>query len=87
MPDIAKKAGAYIIATGGSDFPNEINNAFVFPGIFRGALDKRVEQITDAMKLKAAIKLASLVKKPNRDLIIPSIFDKKVVKTVASAIQ
>jgi len=87
MPDIAKKAGAYIVATGRSDFPNQINNALVFPGIFRGALDKRVKQITDAMKLKAAKKLAVLVKNPSSDKIIPSIFDKKVVKAVASAIQ
>ena len=87
MPDIARGAGAYIIATGRSDFPNQINNALVFPGIFRGALDKRIKQITDEMKLTAAKKLASLVKNPIPKKIITSIFDKKVVKTVASAIK
>jgi malate dehydrogenase (oxaloacetate-decarboxylating) len=87
MPDIAKKAGAFITATGRSDFPNQINNALVFPGIFRGALDKKVRQITDDMKISAAKKLASLVKKPAPDKIIPSVFDKKVAKTVASAIK
>ncbi|KKR02810.1 MAG: Malic enzyme, NAD binding domain protein [Parcubacteria group bacterium GW2011_GWF2_39_13b] len=61
MPAIAKKAGAFIIATGRSDFPNQINNALVFPGIFRGALDKKVSQITDLMKINAAKKLAALL--------------------------
>jgi len=87
MPDIAKKAGAFITATGRSDFPNQINNALVFPGIFRGALDKKVRQITDNMKISAAKKLAALVKKPAPDKIIPSVFDKQVAKTVASAIK
>ncbi len=86
MPAIAKKAGAFIIATGRSDFPNQINNALVFPGIFRGALDKKVSQITDLMKINAAKKLAALVKNPKPEFIIPSVFDKKVVKAVASAI-
>jgi malate dehydrogenase (oxaloacetate-decarboxylating) len=87
MPNIAKKAGAFVIATGRSDFPNQINNALVFPGIFRGALDRKVWQITDTMKLNAAKKLAELIKKPTPDKIIPSVFDKKVVKAVASAIK
>ena len=86
MPDIARKGGAFIIATGRSDFPNQINNALVFPGIFRGALDKKVYQITDSMKINAAKKLATLIKKPTPDKIIPSVFDKKVAKAVASAI-
>ncbi len=87
MPDIAKAAGAAIVATGRSDFPNQINNSLVFPGVFRGALDNKVRQITDKMKLKAAYALASLVKKPNSQNIVPLIFDKRVVKTVASAIR
>lgn len=87
MPDIAKKGGAFIIATGRSDFPNQINNALVFPGIFRGALDKKVSQITDIMKINAAKNLAALIKKPTPDKIIPSVFDKKVVKAVAAAIK
>lgn len=87
MPDVAKKAGAFIIATGRSDFPNQINNALVFPGIFRGALDKKISQITDIMKINAAKNLAALIKKPTPDKIIPSVFNKKVVKAVASAIK
>ena len=87
MPDIAKAAGAAIMATGRSDFPNQINNSLVFPGVFRGALDNKVRQITDKMKLKAAYALAGLVKKPNPQNIVPLIFDKRVVKTVAGAIR
>ena len=87
MPDIAKKAGAAIVATGRSDFPNQINNALAFPGVFRGALDHQVRQITDKMKIKAAYSIAGLVKKPNPNKIIPSIFDKRLVKIVAKAIR
>ncbi len=86
MPDEAKAAGAEVVATGRSDFPNQINNALVFPGVFRGALDKRVRRITDDMKLKAADALASLVTTPTKDCIIPDVFDKKVVQTIAAAI-
>ncbi len=87
MPYLAIKAGAAVVATGRSDFPNQINNALIFPGIFRGALDKEIRHITDEMKLEAAFALARLVKKPNPDKIIPSIFDKRVVKAIASAIR
>lgn len=87
LPDIAKKAGAFIVATGRSDFPNQLNNALCFPGIFRGALDNRVHQITDPMKIHAAEALASLVKEPTQGKIIPSVFDKKVVLAVSSAIK
>lgn len=87
MPDEAKKAGALVIATGRSDFPNQINNALVFPGVFRGALDHQVENITQAMKLKAARSLAALVPKPTATKIIPDIFNKKVVPTIARAIR
>lgn len=87
MPDQAKKAGAFIVATGRSDFPNQINNVLGFPGIFRGALDHEVKKITPEMKIRAAKKLASLVKNLNPNNIIPSLFDKKVVKAVASAIR
>lgn len=86
MPDIAKKAGATVVATGRSDFPNQINNALVFPGVFRGALDNQVRQITDKMKIKAAYAIAGLIKKPNSRHIIPSIFDKRLMKIVAKAI-
>ena len=87
MPDLAKKAGAFIVATGRSDFENQINNSLVFPGLLRGALDNRVKKITYAMKIAAAKKLASLVVKPTVHKIIPSIFDKGVVKAVASAVK
>lgn len=86
MPDIAKKAGAYITATGRSDYDNQINNSLSFPGVFRGALDHNVKIITIQMLIKAAENLASLVKKPIPSYIIPSIFDKRVVKAVAKAI-
>lgn len=87
MPQEAKKGGAVIVATGRSDFPNQLNNALCFPGIFRGALDHQVRQITDEMKILAAENLASLVKKPTPAKIIPNVFDKKVVPAVASAIK
>lgn len=87
MPDEAKKAGAYIIATGRSDFPNQINNVLAFPGIFRGALDHKVRDITDIMLIKAAKNLAAAAKHPTRERILPDAFDKAVVKAVARAIQ
>jgi malate dehydrogenase (oxaloacetate-decarboxylating) len=82
MPDIAKKAGAAIVATGRSDFPNQVNNVLAFPGIFRGALDNR-QPITDDIKIKAAEAIASLVKEPNVDDIIPSPLNPGVVNAVA----
>lgn len=87
MPEDARRAGAYVIATGRSDFPNQINNSLAFPGIFRGALDKGVRGITDEMKLVAAKKIAGLVKKPTADNIIPSVMVPGLVKAVASAIK
>ncbi|MGE5541053.1 MAG: NAD(P)-dependent malic enzyme [Bacillota bacterium] len=87
MPDEAKAAGAAVIATGRSDFPNQINNALVFPGVFRGALDHEVEDITEAMKLKAAKALASLVAKPTTAKIVPDILDKRIVKAIAKVIR
>jgi malate dehydrogenase (oxaloacetate-decarboxylating) len=86
MPEEAKYGGAYIIATGRSDYPNQINNALAFPGVFRGALDHNVKTITTSMLLRAAENLAGLVKKPASEYIIPSIFDKRVVRGVAKAI-
>ena len=87
MPDEAKRGGAYIVATGRSDFPNQINNVIAYPGVFRGALDNNVRKITDEMKIKAAHKIASLVPKPTVNKIIPSVFDKRLVKAVASVIR
>ena len=86
-PDDAKAAGARIIATGRSDFPNQVNNSLAFPGIFRGALDRDVRAITDTMTLNAAKKIASLVKKPTADCIIPSIMTKGLAKAVAGVIR
>jgi len=86
MPEKAKHAGALIIATGRSDYPNQVNNSLVFPGVFRGALDHKVKKITMDMLVKAAENLSRLVKKPTAENIIPSIFDKSVVKAVSSAI-
>lgn len=87
MPDEAKKAGAFVVATGRSDFPNQINNVLGFPGIFRGALDHHVRHITDEMLVRAAEKLAKLISKPKADIIIPSPFDKRVVRAVAKEIR
>jgi len=87
MPDEAMRGGARIIATGRSDFPNQVNNALVFPGIFRGALDAEIPQITEAMKLAAAEALASLVQDPSPEKIIPGPFDMGVAEAVASAVR
>lgn len=86
MPDEAKSAGALVVASGRSDFPNQINNVLVFPGIFRGALDNQVTQITDEMLIRAAISLAELVTEPSSELILPNPFDKSVARAVAGAI-
>ena len=87
MPDIAKEAGVAVIATGRSDFPNQINNSLAFPGIFRGALDHSVKKITDEHKLAAAEALAALVDHPTADEVIPSPFDERVVPAVADVIR
>lgn len=88
MPDEAKEAGAKIVGTGRSDFPNQINNVVAFPGIFRGALDVRASQITENMKIAAAYAIASLVDddKLNEDYILPYAFDPRIKDTVASAV-
>lgn len=87
MPELAKKAGAKVIATGRSDFANQINNSLGFPGIFRGALDHKIKRITDKMLIKAAFKLSALIKNQTAAKIVPDMFDKRVVKAVASAIK
>lgn len=86
-PEEAKQAGAFVVATGRSDFPNQVNNALGFPGIFKGALGRGVQAITDDMKVKAAKALAGLVSRPTREKIIPSVFDKRVVPAVAKTIR
>lgn len=85
-PDAAKRAGAGIVGTGRSDFPNQINNVLAFPGIFRGALDARATRITDEMKIAAAHAIADYVPRPQRDRILPNILDKEVTKAVAKAV-
>lgn len=88
MPDEAKAAGAAVIGTGRSDFPNQINNVLAFPGIFRGALDVRASDINDEMKLAAAYAIAELVDEKNlsAEYIIPDAFDKRVAESVAEAV-
>ncbi|HEY1835506.1 MAG TPA: NADP-dependent malic enzyme [Candidatus Saccharimonadales bacterium] len=86
MPDEAKAAGATVVATGRSDFPNQVNNSLAFPGIFRGALDHHVRQITDEHKIAAAVALATLIKNPTPDKIIPGPFDEVILEAVSSAI-
>lgn len=87
MPDIAKKAGVAIMATGRSDFPNQVNNALAFPGIFRGALDNKVSQITDDHKIAVAEVIAGLVDNPTTECIIPSVLDKRLVPAIANVIR
>lgn len=89
MPDIAKAAGAKVVATGRSDFPNQVNNVVAFPGIFKGALEGRASQITEEMKLAAAKALASLVsdEELSEDFIMPEAFDPRAAETVASEVK
>lgn len=89
MPDLAKKAGAAVVGTGRSDFPNQINNVLAFPGIFRGALDCRASDINEEMKIAASFAIASLVEddKLNPDYILPHAFDSRIGQTVANAVK
>lgn len=87
MPEEAKAAGVAVIATGRSDFPNQVNNAIAFPGIFRGALDHGVKKITDEHKIAAAEVIASLIESPTADEVIPSVFDPRLVDAIARAIK
>jgi malate dehydrogenase (oxaloacetate-decarboxylating) len=87
MPDEAFAAGAVVVATGRSDFPNQLNNSLVFPGVFRGALDKGITKITNDTKLRAAKAIAGLVTTPTANKIIPDNLDKRVVPAVAKAVK
>jgi len=87
MPDLAKEAGAAIVGTGRSDFPNQINNALAFPGVFRGALDAFATRISDEMKVAAAHAIADYVSRPHRDHIVPAILDRQVTRRVAVAVR
>ncbi len=88
MPEDAKAAGARVIGTGRSDFPNQVNNVLAFPGIFRGALDVRAKEINEEMKLATAYAIASFIKEDelNENYVIPSALDKEVSKVVSDAI-
>jgi malate dehydrogenase (oxaloacetate-decarboxylating) len=87
MPDVAKDAGVAVMATGRSDFPNQVNNALAFPGIFRGALDNQVRSITDEHKIVAAETIAAFIKNPTPDEIIPSIYAQGLSSKIASIIK
>ena len=87
MPELARSAGAFIVATGRSDYPNQINNVLAFPGIFRGALDNKVTNISNEMLVSAAINLAGLVDNLSTEEILPNPFDERIVKAVAAAIK
>ena len=89
MPDLAKKAGARVVGTGRSDFPNQVNNVVAFPGIFKGALEGRAKQITEEMKLAAAHAIASLVpdSELNEDNILPEAFNPNVADVVSKAVK
>ena len=86
-PELARKAGARIVATGRSDYPNQINNVLAFPGIFRGALDARASDINDEMQQAAVHALAGLVERPDEENILPQAFDPRVAPTVAAAVK
>ena len=88
MPDVAKAAGASVVGTGRSDFPNQINNVLAFPGIFRGALDVRASDINDEMKIAAAYAIAGIIEdnELSPEYIIPSALDKRVVEKVSKAV-
>ena len=88
MPDVAIKAGASVVGTGRSDFPNQVNNLLAFPGIFRGALDARAKEITEEMKEAAARAIAGIIKEDElrADYVLPDVFDERVAKEVAKAV-
>ena len=86
MPDVAKEAGVVVLATGRSDFANQVNNALCYPGMFRGMLDKNVKKVSDEMKIRAAEAIASMVDAPTAENIIPSIFAPGLVEKVAASV-
>ncbi len=86
MPDEAKKAGAYVVGTGRSDFPNQVNNVLAFPGVFLGALQVRATTITNSMKIAAAFALAGCVKRPTTHAILPTPLDRRVAKRIAKSV-
>ena len=87
MPSDAIESGAVVVASGRSDFPNQVNNALAFPGVFRGALDCRSTRISEEMKIAAAEALAGMIEKPTADKILPDVLDKQVVIIVSEAVK
>lgn len=86
LPDVAKEAGVAVLATGRSDFANQVNNALCYPGLFRGMLDQGVKKVTDEIKLRAAHAIASMIETPTADRIIPTMFNEGLVETVAKSV-
>ena len=86
MPEVAKEAGVAVIATGRSDFPNQLNNSLIFPGLFKGMLDGNVKQFQTEMFIRAAHALASHVKEPTKEMILPTMFDKELVSVIAKSV-
>ncbi len=84
MPEEAREAGAFIIATGRSDYPNQLNNSLIFPGLFKGVLNNNVKQFDIDMFTRAAYALANHVKNPSPENILPSMFDKELVEVIAN---
>lgn len=87
MPEVAKEAGVAVIATGRSDFPNQLNNSLIFPGLFKGVLDGNVKQFETEMFVRAAHALASHVKEPTKESILPTMFDKELVNVIAQTLK
>ncbi|EKD33133.1 MAG: hypothetical protein ACD_76C00088G0010 [uncultured bacterium] len=86
MPEIAKSAGALVVATGRSDYPNQVNNALAFPGVFKGLLESRTRFLSSRMKIESAKAIADLIKNPTADKILPSVLDKQVADVVSKAV-
>lgn len=87
MPDVAHEAGVAVIATGRSDFPNQLNNSLIFPGLFKGILDNNIKQFDITMFTRAALALAGHVKNPTKEMILPTMFDKELVDVIASTVK
>ncbi len=87
LPDVAREAGIMVLATGRSDFPNQINNALCYPGLFRGMLDQGVMHITDTIKIRAAEAIAGMIGEPTAERIIPTLFDVGLVEKVAGSVK
>ncbi|MDA0208313.1 MAG: NADP-dependent malic enzyme [bacterium] len=87
LPEEAKSGGAYVVATGRSDFPNQLNNVLVFPGVFKGLLEAKAKEVTDDIKLAAAQAITDLIEMPTPEMIIPDAFDERVANAVAEAVK